>query len=118
MSDSKIEVVNPYDLKAIGEVPSVGWETVDGYLNKAHALYKNRKGWLPAHKRIDILKKVQGLMQQRESELAFQIANEGGKPLIDAKVEVARAIDGVGLCIKELSHLTGTEIPMDLTAAG
>lgn len=113
-----IEVVNPYDLKAIGEVPSVDWDTVDGYLAKAHALHKDRKNWLPAYKRIEILKKVQGLMQAREAELAFQIANEGGKPLIDARVEVARAIDGVGLCIKELSHLVGTEIPMDLTAAG
>lgn len=113
-----IEVVNPYDLKAIGEVSSVDWDTVDGYLAKAHALHKDRKNWLPAYKRIDILKKVQGLMQARESELAFQIANEGGKPLIDARVEVTRAIDGVGLCIKELSHLVGTEIPMDLTAAG
>jgi acyl-CoA reductase-like NAD-dependent aldehyde dehydrogenase len=87
-------------------------------LTKAHALHKDRKSWLPAHKRIDILKKVQGLMQAREAELAFQIANEGGKPLIDARVEVARAIDGVGLCVKELSHLVGTEIPMDLTPAG
>lgn len=57
-------------------------------------------------------------MQGRFDELAFQIANEGGKPLMDAKVEVTRAIDGVELCIKELGHLTGTEIPMDLTAAG
>ena len=45
------------------------------------------------------------------------IANEGGKPLIDARVEVARAIDGVELCIKELSHLTGREVPMGLTPA-
>lgn len=118
MSGATAEVVNPYDLKPIGEVPVVDWPTVDGYLAKAHASFRDRKNWMPAHKRIDILKKVQGLMQAREAELAFQIANEGGKPLIDARVEVARAIDGVGLCIKELSHLGGVQIPMDLTAAG
>ena len=57
-------------------------------------------------------------MEGRAEELAFQIANEGGKPLMDARIEVARAIDGVGLCIKELGSLGGNEIPMDLTAAG
>jgi acyl-CoA reductase-like NAD-dependent aldehyde dehydrogenase len=33
-------------------------------------------------------------------------------------VEVDRAIDGVGLCARELQHLGGGEVPMDLTQAG
>jgi len=37
---------------------------------------------------------------------------------MDARVEVTRAIDGVGLCIQELGQMGGREIPMDLTAAG
>lgn len=118
MSSATLEVVNPYDLKPIGEVKLVDWPTVDAWLNNASQLHKNRANWLPAYKRIDILKKTAQLMQGRFDELAFQIANEGGKPLMDAKVEVTRAIDGVELCIKELGHLTGAEIPMDLTVAG
>lgn len=113
-----LEVVNPYSLDPIGEVKLVDWATIDGWLNTASQLHKQRAKWLPAHKRIAILKKTAQLMQGKFDELAFQIANEGGKPLVDAKVEVTRAIDGVELCIKELSHLTGHEIPMDLTAAG
>lgn len=118
MTELRVEVVNPYDLQTIGDVPLTEWEAVDKYLDQAHQLFRNRKAWLPAHKRIAILKKAGELMQARFDELAFQIANEGGKPLIDARIEVTRAIDGMGLCIKELGHLTGTEIPMDLTAAG
>ena len=57
-------------------------------------------------------------MRDRFDELAHQIADEGGKPLVDARVEVARAIDGVGLCIKELLHPASGDVPMDLTAAG
>ena len=113
-----LEVVNPYDLSVIGSVPLVTWETVDKYLDAAQSLFKNRQNWLPSYKRIDILKKTALLMEERFEALAFQIADEGGKPLTDARVEVTRAIDGVGLCIKELSHLTGKEIPMDLTEAG
>jgi len=46
------------------------------------------------------------------------IAQEGGKPLTDARIEVARAIDGIRLAVKELSHvMRGEEIPMGHTAA-
>lgn len=119
MSDAKtLEVVNPFDLKAIGSVSLVEWDTIDGYLKQAAQLHANRKNWLPAHQRTAILRKAGELMQGRFEELAFQIANEGGKPLADARVEVARAIDGVGLCISEMDSLAGKQIPMDLTKAG
>ena len=113
-----LEVVNPFDLKAIGSVPLTDWDTVDNWLQIAHGLFRNRRLWLPAYKRAEILKKAASIMEERFEALAYQIADEGGKPLIDARVEVTRAIDGMGLCIKELSHLVGKEIPMDLSAAG
>lgn len=113
-----LEVLNPYDRKPIGSTPLISWDEADQMLETASRLYKNRNAWLPTFKRIEILKKTAALMQDRFDELAFQIANEGGKPLIDARIEVARAIDGVGLCVKGLDRMAGTEIPMDLTAAG
>ena len=112
------EVVNPYDLSVIGSVDTVDWKTVDQYLDAGFNLFRNRNNWLPSYQRIEILKKTAAIMHERFEQLAFQIANEGGKPLIDARVEVDRAIDGVELCIKELSHLTGNQIPMDLTEGG
>lgn len=112
------EVVNPFDLKAIGLVELCTWDRIDGYLATASQLHAKRESWLPTHKRIEILTKAIGIMQSRFDALAFQIANEGGKPLVDARVEVTRAIDGVGLCIREIPNLAGKEIPMDLTAAG
>jgi len=113
-----LEVVNPYNQQIIGTVPLTDAQTIDKYLQSSHELVRNRKNWLPAYRRIEILKKSAQLMQDRSEALALQIADEGGKPLIDARIEVTRAIDGVGLCIKELSHMAGKEIPMDLTAAG
>ena len=113
-----LEVVNPYDLSQIGEVPTVTWGEVDQYLATATKLSKDRKARLPEHQRIEILKKAAVLMEGRFEELAMLIANEGGKPLGDARVEVTRAIDGLGLCIKELGNNAGREIPMGLTAAG
>jgi acyl-CoA reductase-like NAD-dependent aldehyde dehydrogenase len=113
-----LTVVNPYDLNPIGEVALNDWGTIDSYLAEASTLHKNRSDWLPAWQRIEILNKLAVLMKEQESELALLIANEGGKPLIDARIEVARAIDGVGLCVRALAQNKGEQIPMDLTQAG
>ncbi|NKB22211.1 MAG: aldehyde dehydrogenase family protein [Alphaproteobacteria bacterium] len=113
-----LTVCNPFSLEAIGEVSLGTWNDADKWLDTADRLHRDRNSWLPAHQRIDVLHKAATIMRDRFEELSFQIANEGGKPLIDARIEVDRAIDGVELAGKELSHLTGSEIPMDLTAAG
>ena len=113
-----LEVTTPFDLSVIGHVEWRNWAQIDHDLAVAHALHANKSSWLPLHQRAAILKKTASLMTARFDELAFLIANEGGKPLVDARVEVARAIDGVELCVKELSHLDGRQIPMDLTPAG
>jgi len=115
---NKLLVVNPFDLSPIGSVSITNWETVDKYLEVAHGLFRNRKNWLPKTVRIEILKKTAFIMEERREQLAFLIANEGGKPLVDARVEVTRAIDSLSLCLKELSHMSGKQIPMDMTNAG
>ncbi|MGH0004033.1 aldehyde dehydrogenase family protein [Pseudovibrio ascidiaceicola] len=115
---STLDVVNPYSLEVIGSAETSEWNQVDGMLATAHRLFRQRDSWLPAYQRIEILKKTARLMEARFEELAFQIANEGGKPLVDARVEVMRAIDGVELCVHEVGQMTGREIPMDLTEAG
>jgi len=114
----RLEVVNPYDQKTIGSVPLVGWGQVDQYLDASQLLFRSRKQWLPTYTRIKILNNVASLMAERAESLAYLIADEGGKPLMDARVEVARAIDGVELSVKEIAHMGGREIPMDLTEAG
>ncbi len=115
---SVLPVENPYTREMIGEVPMSDWGQADGWLDRAQALHRDQSSPLPAHERIAILNRAAQIMRERFADLAHQIANEGGKPLIDARVEVERAIDGVELAVRELLHLRGTEIPMDLTAAG
>lgn len=113
-----LEVVNPFDQKVIGQVELVDRHTIERYLAEADALFHNKAAWLPSHQRITVLHKLSELMIAEAEELAGLIANEGGKPLSDARVEVARAIDGIHLCISTLSHQSGQEIPMGLSAAG
>ncbi len=119
MSDAKkLKVLQAYDGELIEEVALNNWQAADVMLSKAEQLYKDRGQWLPAYRRIEILKKLQGLMQEKADEFSIMIAREGGKPLADAKIEVARAINGVELAREEIAQLKGEQIPMDLTAAG
>ena len=112
-----LKVVNPFDETEIGKVDLVDENKIEKFLKNAHHLHKSSNNILPAHKRISILKKVATLMANDAHNLAMLIASEGGKPLIDARVEVARAIDGVETCAHDLSNIVGKEIPMGLTPA-
>lgn len=113
-----LEVTTPFDGSLVQSIPMHDEQQAHAMLDRAVALFKNRDGWLEHHERIAVLKKLAQLVEQEADEFAMRIAQEGGKPLMDAKVEVARAIDGIGLAIKELSHvMRGTEIPMGHTAA-
>lgn len=113
-----LTVVQAYDGTTIEEIPLQDQATAETMLAKASSLFQDRNQWLPAHQRIEILRRLIDLMQSRANELARLIACEGGKPLSDARVEVDRAINGVQLAIAEIGQLKGEQIPMDLSAAG
>ena len=113
-----LKVTNPYSLEPIGEIPLGEWSFADQWLDGAVRLHRDRGNRQPAYERIAILEKAASIMRDRFDALTYGIANEGGKPLIDARVEVERAIDGVRLAASEIANLHGREIPMDLTEAG
>ncbi len=109
----EIEVRSAYDGSLIKSIHKNSKEEVFAALEKASALYKNRSTWLKPHQRITILNNLIPLVKAEENEFAMLIAKEGGKPLPDAKVEVARAINGIELAVRELMHvMRGEEIPM------
>ncbi len=111
------DVTAPYDGNHIASVDVAGAAAVETALATAHALYQDRDNWLTAPQRIEILKRTAAIMQERADELAIEAAREGGKPLVDSQVEVARAIDGVHNCIDCIKENHGTEIPMGINPA-
>lgn len=113
-----LDVSSPFDGSLIRTIPMQGSDDAEAMLEKAVACYRNRDGWLEHHERIAILEKLAISIESEADDFALLIAQEGGKPLTDARVEVARAIDGIGLAIKELSQvMRGEEIPMGHTLA-
>jgi acyl-CoA reductase-like NAD-dependent aldehyde dehydrogenase len=115
--DGALNVFAPYDGTLIAALTAADSAAADKALENAYRLFRNRDAWLKPAQRIDILEKTASIMTSRAQELAVEAAREGGKPLLDSKVEVARAIDGVKGCIETLRTQSGEEIPMNLNRA-
>jgi acyl-CoA reductase-like NAD-dependent aldehyde dehydrogenase len=112
-----VDVTAPYDGAHIATIETGGSDAVDIALNDAYQLFADKKQWLTAEQRIEVLEKAADIMQSRFDELAIEAAREGGKPLPDSKVEVARAIDGMKNCVEVIRSGHGEEIPMSRNAA-
>jgi len=112
-----LKITSPYDLSLIKEIPLVGKSEVENALAIAYSLFQDQSKWIPAHERIAILKRVAIIMETRIDGLTKTAAQEGGKPLVDSKVEVLRAINGVEIAAEHIGQLKGEQIPMGLTKA-
>lgn len=116
-AENPLEVRAPYDNTLIATADTADAAAVEQALASAYALFRNRAGWLPAARRIEILHNTARLMSEQKETLAIEAAREGGKPLLDSRVEIDRAIDGVNSCIECLRNDAGREIPMGINAA-
>jgi len=112
-----LQVKSPYDQSLIKELPLVGEKEVEKALTIAHDLFQNQSKWISAHERIAILERTTAIMNSQIEELTLTAAQEGGKPYIDSKVEVLRAINGVKIATEHIGQLKGEQIPMGLTKA-
>ena len=113
----KLDVRSPFDGSHVGSVDLAGPGCVDRALDAAHTLFRDRSSWLSPAVRLAVLAKTAELMEREADALARQAAGEGGKPLGDSRVEIARAIDGVRNCCELIRSEPGRVIPMDINAA-
>jgi len=113
----KINITAPFDESLIATAEVANAEVVESALTSAYKLYQDKPSWLSKSKRIEILNKTADIMQGQIEDLTLQAAREGGKPYIDSKVEVIRAIDSIRTCADSLRNNAGQEIPMGVNAA-
>ena len=116
MTAETLIVKQAYTGKVLAKLQMHDSAQVDSMLSTAQALHKD--GCLPAHERIRVLQKLAELVANEHEEFSRLIANEGGKPIRDARVEVTRAVDGIRIAIAEIQNIKGEEILMDRSAAG
>ena len=112
---NSIKVESPFDGKVLAEVGVLNKEDIDKALDLAREVYEDQELWLPKYERVAILEKTVEIMNSRIEELTQIAASEGGKPYMDSKVEVQRAINGVKLAIEHMGVFEGKEIAMGHT---
>jgi acyl-CoA reductase-like NAD-dependent aldehyde dehydrogenase len=116
-NDHSLDVTSPFDDSLIATVETATIEDVEQALNIASSLFSNRDNWLPASERIAILDRAVAIMEDRAEELATESAREGGKPLIDSRVEMARCIDSLRTCVDTLRSDCSKPVPMGINGA-
>lgn len=117
MATRKLQVLTAFDETLIKELPYDGPKKAEKALATARALADDRSKWLSGAERIRILERAKEIVSERYDELVKTSAMEGGKPLVDTKAEVTRAISGISVAIEEIGKLTGKEIAMNVNAA-
>ena len=108
-------VFSAWDRAPIGAVPVVGAdETRAAVAAAAEAMRRP----LPAYERAEILDRAAATIRERRQDLARSLAQEIGKPVKQALVEVDRCVQTLTFSAVEARTLSGTGVPMDAHPGG
>ncbi|MFP3919122.1 aldehyde dehydrogenase family protein [Lysinibacillus telephonicus] len=113
-----IEVLNPYDHNKIGEILSATKEEVSLAVENAHEVFQNTMKTMPAHARSLILRKAAVLLEERQEQFAQLLVKEAGKPIVEARGEVGRAIQVLQFASEGAKNLNGEQIVLDNAIGG
>lgn len=112
--EKKIPVVNPANGEVIATVPSLGCEEVRQaihFANDAWPAWRKKT----AKQRASILKRWFDLIVEHTNDLALILTTEQGKPLSEAKAEIANAASYVEWFAEEGKRIYGENIPSHLS---
>ncbi len=117
-SDEQAEIRFPYDRSLlVGRVFRATPREVETALTVAAEGAREMASW-PLHRRSALLHRVADLIAANSERLAWLIVHEVGKPIKDARLELARAIAAVRLAAEEANRIAGEVVPMDAMPGG
>jgi succinate-semialdehyde dehydrogenase/glutarate-semialdehyde dehydrogenase len=112
-SGKTIAVTNPADGRSVGTVPAVSAEEVRRTIDAAEtALPAWRRR--TAKERAEILYRWYNLMMEHQEDLAVILTSEQGKPLAEAKGEIAYAASFMQWFAEEAKRVYGDTIPANV----
>lgn len=111
------QVTNKFTYKVIGSVATPSPSDLELALRSAVAGAQTMAA-LPAHRRYDILHRAAELIASRKEPLARTIAEEAGKPIKFARIEVDRATQTFQLAAEESRRIHGETLALDAVPSG
>ena len=115
-SEEQQSVHNPYNGKEIGRVSQAGASDIEEALQLAEKTFQITRR-MHRFERADILQRLSELILRDKDQLALLIAQEAGKPILDARGEISRAIFNCRNSAEEARRLVGEEVPLDSDAS-
>jgi succinate-semialdehyde dehydrogenase/glutarate-semialdehyde dehydrogenase len=109
-ADDKIDVTNPATGDVIASVPKLGAKETKQAIDAAE---KAMKGWAAktAKERSNILRTWYNLMMENQEDLAQIMTAEQGKPLAEARGEIAYGASFIEFFAEEAKRINGETIP-------
>ena len=109
-SGETITVTNPADGSTVGSVPSLSADEVRAAIDAAHTAFADWRR-LTAKARSAKLMKWYDLMMASQEDLAIILTTEQGKPLAEARGEIAYAAACIQWFAEEAKRIYGDTIP-------
>ncbi|MHB1526869.1 MAG: aldehyde dehydrogenase family protein [Candidatus Dormibacteria bacterium] len=107
----------PYDGTVVADSPlgspELARQAVDAALGVAEAVAAT-----PTHRRRAVLSRVHAQLLELRAEFEDLLVLETGKPKVDCRTEVERALVTLQVAGEEAGRLHGETVPLDLTASG
>jgi len=116
-SDRQQTVELPFDGTAVGTIFEATPQQVDAAVAAAAQAAPAMRE-MTRDERSNILRRVHVKLLERREEFAFDVCNETGKPLKEARLEVDRAAATLLHSSEEAHRLAGEVIPLDAAPAG
>ena len=107
-------VRNPFTQAIIAQVCLAGPREAEEATVQAVVAFETMRS-MPSHARARALQAIADGVKARQEEFAQTIVAEGGKPILDARREVGRAIQTLILAAEEAKRMPGEVVPLDLT---
>ena len=81
---AKLQVVQAYDRAPIAEIDTDDAAALELKLATATQVFRDRKGWLPVHQRVDVLRRLAALMETRRDHFS-RLMRAGGRQAADRR---------------------------------
>ncbi|MBI3359203.1 MAG: aldehyde dehydrogenase family protein [Nitrospirae bacterium] len=112
-TSERLSVLNPYNNEPIGYTYLASEENIEEAICSATEAFKEMRT-VPSYKRAEALQKIADGLKEKREEIARMITLESAKPITDARVEVARAVNTFTIASEEAKRIGGEFIPLDL----
>ncbi len=111
-SDTKLPVKNPYDNETFSFAFRPTTEDIGRAIEAAKHSFQETKA-LPSHRRSSVCHRVAKKIAEDRDSIAKVLSLEAGKPIVQARVEVERAVATFTAAAEEAKRIDGEVIPLD-----